>query len=133
MLDINSHNTNAGYGSNRNTLGANIFQPIHDIVQPRIIKKKPIVPTLFVIQIANRSILLKLSCCATFGLNTGFPNFLNSLSDLISFAIKLISVNFVAIKQLSKDYQQTYSGMILHQLYKKQIRKALTSQVFLAS
>jgi hypothetical protein len=54
-LDRKSQKTNAGYGSNLNSLGPSVFHPSHEIVHAKTIMKKPIEPTLSVIQTANRS------------------------------------------------------------------------------
>jgi len=56
---MNNHKTNAGYGSNRNGFGANIFQPSQHIVQKKTKKKKLIVPTALVLMAAKRSDLFK--------------------------------------------------------------------------
>jgi hypothetical protein len=45
MLERNSHSTNAGNGSKRIALGASVFQPSQDMVQTKIVRKKPIEPT----------------------------------------------------------------------------------------
>jgi hypothetical protein len=55
ILEMNNHNTKAGKGSKRRCAGAKIFQLSQDIVQIKIRKKKPIVPTFAVIQMANNS------------------------------------------------------------------------------
>src|SRR5664279_1611028 len=55
MLDIKSHNTNAGKGSNRDFSGAREFHPNQVAVQMKIAKKNPIVPTCFVIHRASWS------------------------------------------------------------------------------
>jgi hypothetical protein len=52
---MNNQKTKAGNGSKRTCVGASVFHVSHNIVQKNIIAKKPIVPTLLVIQIANFS------------------------------------------------------------------------------
>src|SRR5665213_2972272 len=54
MLEMNSHSTNPGKGSKRTDLGARVFQSSHVTVQPRMTRKKPMVPTWVVIQSARR-------------------------------------------------------------------------------
>jgi hypothetical protein len=55
MLEIKSQRTKAGNGSNRADPGASVFHECHNSVQANIMEKKPIVPTLIVIQIAKIS------------------------------------------------------------------------------
>jgi hypothetical protein len=55
MLLMNSHSTNAGYGSKRRAAGPSVFQPSQHTVHAKMMRKNPIVPTWSVIQMATRS------------------------------------------------------------------------------
>src|SRR5450759_2491056 len=78
MLEINSQKTKEGKGSKRKCFGANIFQDSHRAVQPKIIKKKPIVPTWSVIHMATLSRRLKCRRCSMFEFLIGLRSFLSS-------------------------------------------------------
>src|ERR1700704_503256 len=64
IFERNNQRTKAGYGSNRRGLGAKVFQPSQTKVHTKITKKKPIVPTRSVIQIARRSSCVSFCRCS---------------------------------------------------------------------
>src|SRR5215467_7072234 len=80
MFDMNSQSTNAGNGSNLSDEGARVFHDSHRTVQPKINRKKPMVPTRFVIQRAARSSPDRLSRCSMFTRRIGGRCFLISVS-----------------------------------------------------
>ena len=90
MLEINSQSTKAGNGSNREALGAKVFQDSHNMVQQKIIKKKPMVPTWSVIHTASFSSLVNCRRCSTLGFWMGLASFFNSSkeSGFCKFSIK---------------------------------------------
>ena len=55
MLEMKSHKTKAGKGSNRHEAGARVFQLSHIAVQQKITIKKSMLPTCFVIHKASLS------------------------------------------------------------------------------
>jgi hypothetical protein len=78
MLEIKSHKTKAGKGSNRKLFGARVFQPRHSKVQRNIIKKNPIEPMWSVTLTAIFSKALRLSLCPILTFCIGFRSFLKS-------------------------------------------------------
>src|ERR1041384_2229910 len=83
ILEIKSHNTKAGKGSNCALAGLSVFQLSQKAVQQNIIRKNPIVPTWSVIQTATRSSLLRLSLCSIFIFLIGARDFLSSSIDIV--------------------------------------------------
>ena len=80
IFDRNSQKTKAGNGSNRTALGARVFQPSQTKVHAKIARKKPIVPTRSVIQIASRSSRDNFFRCSTLTDRSSVRSLLSSWS-----------------------------------------------------
>src|SRR5579871_3041475 len=86
-LLMSKYATNAGNGSKdfqckAVTSLARILYPHQRTVQPKMSRKKPIVPTRLVIATANRSSGLKLSWCSRLTLRRGLRLALHSARDI---------------------------------------------------